>query len=244
VVYAVVPRCDPFDGATGFDVVTVDATHEIAESLSDPVAVIGKEPYRPAFMFLNDDYYAYHLAKVDSPGEGEMADLCNDGQDVHVGEWLVPRLWSNEAARRGDPCIPAKSTVYFNARPILRDVQPIDVPVYQRVGLPTTRSVPTIAVTAGDEATIDVQLFSTGTATSGDADGTWKLEALLMHMGREPSTEGPYDLTLDKTEGKSGDLVRLTVKATTAVIGAEDVFILRSTKDGVTNLAAGLIRVQ
>ncbi|MGA7121939.1 MAG: hypothetical protein WBY94_17660, partial [Polyangiaceae bacterium] len=123
IAYAVVVECaplpPPFPGGpqpTVLESATIAASHEIAESATDPsVTELG---------------YYLDLSNVDNwgwldiAGGGEIADLCVDpfglGQDETTdGSFTVQRIWSNaNAAARTDPCNPTpQSEVYFNAFP-------------------------------------------------------------------------------------------------------------------------------
>lgn len=197
--YMVVPRC----GDLG--VTTAVLSHELAEAATDPTL--------NGFANVADDDIAWELVRA-----SEVADMCNTIGNGHIVPpdfpFTVQRIWSNRAAFLGqNPCVPADGTTWFAAVPVVSD----------RVG--ATLFGPTVTgrgvrLTVGSSTTIDVRLESTAPT------GGWTVSA----EDRGGSSESP-DLTFsfDKTFGREGDVLRLTitrVKAN-ATFGASP-FIVRS----------------
>ena len=150
-VYAALPRCATLGGLSGIDAVTGPTSHEAVEASTDP------HPFtRPAYQDVDQDHIVWDL----TPG-GELGDLCElEPQSFQrlVGPSIVQRIWSNTAAAAGgDPCVPPlPDTVYFNASPELTET----------VMVSEGRLTIGITIPVGQTATVNIQFFSTGPATS------------------------------------------------------------------------------
>ncbi|HEY3820220.1 MAG TPA: hypothetical protein VGL81_23810 [Polyangiaceae bacterium] len=152
IYYAILPDCaagSPYE----LEAVTVDASHELAEAVSDPAPNTGwsldTSPYPDAgttpIEFRNDPWL--------SLGYGEIADNCAENAPLMLdGGTVVQRIWSNSAATGGhDPCVPAPAgETYFNASP--------DKAIY--------------VANVGDTITVDVTPFS------DVARSSWQLDAV------------------------------------------------------------------
>jgi hypothetical protein len=101
VAYAVIPACDYGLGATGnFNYVTLSASHELAESATDPHPLADT-----AFYLHSNDAWLGAL----SYGGGENGDMCTYLADPSTLEsgYTVQRIWSNSAAAASkNPCQP------------------------------------------------------------------------------------------------------------------------------------------
>ena len=148
---------------------------------------------------------------------------------------MVQRSWSNAAAKLAkNPCVPvASSAPYFNSFPAL-DLVSWGADKY------VTRGVSVPVGFRQDERRL--QLYS-----AAPTKGTWTVSALdydAWVLGATPK----LGLSLDKNEGKNGDILHLTItpKAINTTLGAE-VFILVSHAGGLrdpdyqTNLTMGVV---
>ena len=107
---AVVQHCPLFGGETDFDEMTAAASHEIAETVTDPT---GSQFALSTFSVMppTDSVWLAFLG----PGEWEIGDLCA-GTQIIEGGFAYQRIWSNAAAMVGaDPCVPAAPLPYFGA---------------------------------------------------------------------------------------------------------------------------------
>jgi hypothetical protein len=137
---------------------------------------------------------------------------------------LVPRVWSNAAAREGrEPCLDpgAPSAPYFNAAPEF-----VGGTALQYGGFAKGLTIP-----AGSEVTIPLRLFAHGRV------GEWSLAALE----RPDLTYTPAGLltfTFDRASGRAGDERRLTIHRAadpSGTIVSNLAFEITSTKDGQTH---------
>jgi hypothetical protein len=219
VVFAAIGRCtawsDPFAG------VTFVASHEWLEASTNPFPETA-----PAYYGLDAD----HLIWWAFPIGGENADLCEFNTSIIPSDlgYRVSRSWSNASGRMGhDPCLPSGSTSYFNAAPVLDE--PVTL-ISSGARLPTKG----IQIALGASRTVDVELFS-----DLPTSGPWQLAAYdVSEMMGGPKN---LQLTLDKTSGKNGDRVHLTILPLRAgeLGGAE--FVVTSTLSGQTNLWFGFV---
>jgi hypothetical protein len=122
VSYAVVVECPPqppqFSNVaptTLLESVTLSASHEIAEAVTDPLPVTG---------YALDDAHVENLPWIDVTGGGELGDLCVDllglNQDRSSQDGLsLQRIWSIPRSAAGlEPCNPVPSgDTSFNVAP-------------------------------------------------------------------------------------------------------------------------------
>jgi hypothetical protein len=112
LVYAVLPECPPSPPNVAIDV-TVAASHEIVEAVTDPM-LDGSGGYclSPS---------PGNIGWIDATDVGEAADLCEFDipNTWSFGSYSVQRIWSNANASLGhDPCAPVPTDdAYFNASP-------------------------------------------------------------------------------------------------------------------------------
>jgi hypothetical protein len=227
VPYAVVCNCanHVFAPLTAIDEVTTTITHELAEAATDPF------PATDAAFVVEDSAH-----RVWEPGTfgGEVADMCQYNADTNYtpagSTYMVQRSWSNAAARAGtNPCVPvpAGDDPYFNSYPTLPDTVTLGGNYWSP---PVT--VPGVLIPVGGTKAIDIVLQSQA-ATSGP----WTVAAYDLSQWAGDSSKPATQLTLDRTSGQSGDVLRLTIKVLSAdpVLGGEG-FVLSSTLNGQNNL--------
>ncbi|MBV8761938.1 MAG: hypothetical protein JO257_31885 [Deltaproteobacteria bacterium] len=200
LVYALMPRCEPspqFDHAqTKLDELTISFSHELLEAVTDP-----RVETTPAFGDVDDD----HAILAIMPG-AEVGDLCEYLDTAYIRDpsgYMVQRTWSNAAAKAGhDPCVPAPATTYISAAPVFTDPVSID-------GFTGPRTTKALKLAVGASKTIEVDVFS-DTPTPDAFDIQVDDSAAL--------SGGPAELTFtwDKSSGKNGDKLHLTVTRATA----------------------------
>jgi hypothetical protein len=105
IYYAVVPRCPAAPPFTLLDTMTWYASHELAETATDP------DITNNAWVLLPSDHPDPNFA----PYGGEIGDLCA-GHPINVDGHVVTALYSNSAAAtRQRPCVPAPAGPMFRA---------------------------------------------------------------------------------------------------------------------------------
>ncbi len=217
VAYAVLPRCEtPYVGLDRLQSLTVAVSHEIIEAATDAAPLEQPAWARPD---------AANVAWGEVLGGVEVADLCALDPDWAVVPpglaYSVQRSWSNAAAREGrDPCVPSPpGQPYFNAAPVLPDeiVLP-DGPAPNAL----SRGV---ALQEGQSKTIELRLFSDGPTAP------WRLSTV-----RSPYSAGVLDLRFDRSSGRNGDLVHLTIKVVAPDPSGIDGFLVVSTLGDVERL--------
>ena len=127
VAYAILPECKNGDpGMTQVESVLFSASHEIAESATDPYTNPNAQasPYGGYNINVED---LNVLAWVFALGGGEVGDLCPNLPYGGFGyatttdttpQYKVTRVWSNVAAKANhNPCVPADPGPYFNMAP-------------------------------------------------------------------------------------------------------------------------------
>jgi len=137
--------------------------------------------------------------------------------------FVVQRSWSNKASwLRDDPCVPAVGAVYFVAAPIVSDT----VTMNWYTGPTLTRG---IKLAIGQQRTIDVVLMANGST------GAWTVQANDL----SPSLGGgsTVKLSLDKTTGVAGDVLKLTIDrvGTNGSAGVAPFVIRSSQKNGASH---------
>ena len=142
--------------------------------------------------------------------------------------YLVQRNWSNKQAKAGhDPCVPADSSVYFNAMPVLTDK------------LTTFQNVVTegVNIPIGTPKTIDIDLFSDGPTTGN---------IIVSAQALSRTGVAPVTITLDKTAGLNGEVIHATLTSTGAFTNKSKTATLVLTASNGTrqNLWLGLLGQQ
>jgi hypothetical protein len=227
VAYAVIPRCPSFGPLTGLDAITGPASHEYMEAVTDPFP--DSETVMPAFVTVDEPHFFWSSML----GGGEVGDMCaqNGGAFVKFPElplYTVQRIWSNASTKAGaDPCEPLLPTyTYINSIPILPDSLML-------MTRGSTVNVKGVHVPVGMSATIEVDLVSSGPT------GTWTVSAIDQagYRGQTP------DLTFvwDKTSGKNGDKLHLTITTVTAGRRNYIPFLILSDQGTTENIWAGVV---
>jgi hypothetical protein len=203
VAYAVIPRCPVEDaGRNPFGItsspdqahetqvasVTVPASHEIIESVTDPEPVS-----RPAYYTTDPNHFGWWVANLT-----EVADLCTAQGGAGIPPWYVEPIWSNRAAARGEyACVPRPYSDIVYAAPVLPDSQATIEGFVE-----TVASVP---IPVGGSATIPVRIV--GTTPSS----TEPIEVFARDGAYEKNGPAHLALSLHPTKGKPGDTLSLTI---------------------------------
>jgi hypothetical protein len=222
VPYAVIPRCAMYGGLTGIDVVTGAASHELVEGTTDPFP-----QSEPAYVQVDPKDIGWEILL----GGGELADMCAQNYDAFFVDpsvgYTVQRTWSNKAAAASDdPCVPAPSgVVFFDAAPVMPDKIPLN--------LGQVVDVTGVKIGVGQSATIPVELFSDASM------GAWALTAEDGNFLQGGSPQ--LSFKFDKTTGKNGDIVHLTITVLAQGNDGIETFAVGSSTDQNINLWVGLV---
>ncbi len=222
VPYAVVPTCERYLGLAGADALVANIAHELVEAATDPFTVT-----RPAFGAIDAAHAAWGIAW----GAYEVADLCAQNADAFYRPpelpFVLPRSWSNAAALAGrDPCVPAAPGPYFVTLAPAKDTFKVTI-------LGTTQDAQGLAVPLGQSRTVPLALYSDGAA------GPWSIT--LVDESAWAGGTARLTFALDKSEGRAGDVVNLTVhRAARGPYGVEP-FLVRSTANGRVVTTVGLV---
>ena len=224
VAFAVLPRCSGFvPGATDFEGVTAATSHEWIEAATDPFIFT-----KAAFDLPDGDHLAWRIF----PGT-EVGDMCSDQQTSFYMSSIgyeLQRIWSNSAAAAShDPCVPASGAVYFNSAPVLTDDVTIDFG--EGKGPEATKGA---KIAIGASKTIEVDLFS-----DAPTSGAWTVQAFDIGalLGGTPS----LSFSWDRTSGKNGDKLHLTIRVTGDGFGGGSEFAIRSTLGTTRHYWYGLV---
>lgn len=216
--YAIVPRCGQFDH------VTLAASHELAEAVTDPYP-----RSRPAWSGFRDEDLAWEFFQQFQSENGDACEFYRDS-DLAPGDsnltFTAQRQWSNKSAKAGhDPCVPVfKGEKYFNVTPLALD--DIDVNLSSLGGdVVTTKG---IKVKLGEPRQIPLGFYSDGPL------GPWTIKAITGGIAGGRSSGG-VDLELDVTEGENGQKAYLTITVNTAGKTNSELVTLVSTRSGISH---------
>jgi len=227
VPYAVACHCPMAmgDQLTPLQYVTTTVIHEMVESATDPYFVSD-----PAFEQTDDDHIVWTFLTG-----GEVSDMCEYDVDANYtppgATYEIQRSWSNAAAKAGtNPCVPVPpGEPYFNSVPVLPDTVNLD---YYGTQIQTKG----VSIPVGQSKTIDLQLWS-----EAPTSGEWTVTAYDLNdylgFGKKH-----VDLALDKTTGKNGDVLKLTITVLSKdpnLFG--EGFVISSTLNGHENTAMGAV---
>ncbi len=224
IPYAAIPRCESYGGLTGIDVMTGSASHELIEAATDPFPQT-----MPAYAQVDGSDIGWMLLL----GGGEIGDMCAQNVDAFfippALPYTVQRTWSNKAAKAStDPCVPAPSGVYFNAAAVVADKIPINLGnVVTDIG---------VKIPVGQSKTIPVDLFSDAPMTD------WSVsvdDGAYLQGGA-----AQLSFKLNKSTGKNGDQLQMTITVLSAGQGGIETFALASQTRTDVNLWIGLVSSQ
>jgi hypothetical protein len=234
VAYAVIPRCQGFQGSTDLQTLTGTESHELVEASTDPYP-----SSEPAYADIDDG----HIYWDEALGGGEVGDMCAQFDGVFIQptglDYVVQRIWSNKAALAGnDPCVPpVAGQPYFNAAPELPD-ETVSI-----MGQDVT--IKAVQIPVGQTKTVMLDLFSNA-STNGPFsvhvdDGNYLMgESPLLSFGVAPGTPTIPCPTGAPTGsvcvgGENGQKIPITIKVMTAGQGNAELFWVISEQDGDPN---------
>ena len=216
--YAVMAECATFGPITNaVDMVSVAASHEIIEAATDPYP-----SSTPAYVGLDLSPAGFSMG-IFLQGNAENGDMCainaGFGRGPAAFPFLMQRGWSNKAAKAGnlDPCSPdvRPSQPFVGAYPVMPDT----------VTVPSQGSGQGVIIPVGQSKTVEVDLF------------TFEPTPDFNVLARQASSVIPPTLTFswDKTSGKNGDKLHLTITSVKAGTGGYDTFVLQADLPGTTD---------
>jgi hypothetical protein len=180
---------------SGIDVTTSTLSHEILEATTDPFINTS-----PAYDTVDGDHAVWDFAPL--PELGDMCAYEPQSFQRLVGNFMVQRIWSNNAAMAGgDPCVPPLSVPYYNASPVLTDMVTLSS---QGQTYPTLG----IQVPVGQTKMMTIQFFSSAPAPA------WTVvpeDTSYAFGGTQLLSFNPAQFT-----GKNGDVVQVAVTAVAA----------------------------
>jgi len=144
-------------------------------------------------------------------GGGEIGDMCAQTLNsfTHFPDlpaYLVQRCWSNKTALTGgDPCVPIPTgDVYFNTIPVMPDI----LQVTGRGADGGTSTIPTkgVQIAVGASKTIELDLFSNVPTTKD-----WTVTAYDTNTLAQVTPQ-LLQFSFDKSSGKNGDKIHMTIK--------------------------------
>lgn len=207
IPYAVMAECANFGAITNAqDMVTIAGSHEIIEAVTDPYPSSNS-----AYASLDHNGWAMQILLQ---GNAENGDLCtiNAGfiRPSAAYPYLLQRGWSNLAAGAGnaDPCAPdvRPSQPFVGAYPVMPDT----------ITVSGGGSGAGVKIPLGTSRTIDVKLFSF------EPTAEFTVEA------RQGRSVNPPQLSFswDKTTGKNGDTLHLTVTVLIRAGNGHEAFLI------------------
>lgn len=212
IAVAIVPRCT-LDGSQQ-DWLTVSIAHEVIEAVTDP-----RVRTAPAFGDVDADHYVWARTMGN-----EVVDLCESLVSANqplVGSFVVPRSWSNAAARAGqDPCVPALARPYVAAT-----VAPSalgSVPIAGYTGQVTTRG---IEIPVGATRTVEIDL--TGETTT-DPVIVGATDFASTYRGGSPE----LTFVWDRQYGKAGDKLHVAITHVRGGAMQGSAFVLMTSANG------------
>jgi len=226
VPYVVIPRCHAeTPGPDTLEIQTATISHELVEAAVNPFPET-----EPAFAHVDEAHAGWEL----EAGGGAPTDLCAmvPGSRFRPADlpFFVQRIWSNEAAARGDdPCVPSPAgKAYFVAVPLLREMRDIHVP-----GLDARANV--VNVPVGERRTIDVVLHAFGRSPS---PGPYEVSADGAASRRG---EHVLQLTLDRPNPMAGESLKLTIESVQPSADLVFPFVVHARRGGDEHIWVGLV---
>jgi hypothetical protein len=203
--YAVIPFCEYGAQSTDIDGLTTASSHEAIEWATDPFVASGRA-------YATTDQAHWLLGATTG---GEVGDMCFQygvPQEIRPTElgYAVQRMWSNAASLAGrDPCVPyvTGAQPFATAIPDLPDETSFADPTY---GVDVkTRGV---QVSVGQTKSIAVTLHADNPNVTMSVKVV-DLARLTAEASGQPAPTGApeFRYALDKTSGRSGDVVHLTI---------------------------------
>jgi hypothetical protein len=240
VPYAIILQCgDPIDTVTSI------VSHEISESAVDPLE------NSLAWSDIDPDHFAWTLMQGFQTENADMCEFFPEAmfQDPQL-KVTVQRQWSNASGAAGhNPCVPVPPDPYFNVTPVspldtvVVDLNPLVAADLTDLSEGSQKQTKGVKLSATGDAQIQLGLYSDGPTDA------WQLEAYEMDPTTALATAGSYEptttptvsLQLDKTTGKNGDTVTLSVHANARPQIGPALVLVKSTLGASTHLMPILV---
>ncbi|HEX8793669.1 MAG TPA: hypothetical protein VF765_22150 [Polyangiaceae bacterium] len=231
--YAVVPPCtfSSFPNNTQVQDTTMSMSHELAESVTDPLTNTS-----PGYIGFDQDHFAFDwfLEFQDENGdacEAYHSSFFEDKETTPPFDFWVQRTWSNKMGPLGhDPCQPGEQP-YFNVAVLgLQEVTVVLPP--QLTGMSTSQNIQVkgVHIPVGQSATVEVGFYS-----DGPTSGPWTLE-----WGQgSPFLQTPptyLDAKIDYTSGQNGQIAHVTVTPKSMGTLNAELLWFKSTLNGVSHI--------
>jgi hypothetical protein len=222
--YIVQPRCPKLIGMTGFDVISSRISHDVVNAATNPFPLSS-----PGWALTDDDHLTWSI--FPGPGPASMCAWERQNYVRIVGNYNVNKSWSNLSAKGDhDPCVPVSPDPYFNASPLFPDKVNITIGGW---GMRATQG---IKIPVGQKRTLDVVLFSDAPTNP------FSVQAQDMNMVLDPKNALPnLDFEWDRTSGKNGEKLHLTITAlATGKYGGSE-FVIWSSLNNTTHAWWGFV---
>jgi hypothetical protein len=231
--YAVVPRCtfSSFPNNTAEQDATMSMSHELAESVTDPLT-----NSNPGYIGFDQEHFAFDwfLEFQDENGdacEGYHSSFFEDKETNPTFDFWVQRTWSNKNGPQGhDPCQPDDQP-YFNVAILgLKEVT-VTLPP-QLTGMATAQNlqVKGVHIPVGQSATVDVGFYSDA-PTSGPWTLTWGQGSPFL-----PTPPTYLDAKIDYSTGLNGQVAHVTVTPNAMGKLNAELLWFKSTLNGVSHI--------
>jgi hypothetical protein len=208
IVYAVVFNC-----GAGTDTQTLDASHELSETSTDPLGT--------TYTHLDPAHAAY---SVYLDPDMEIADACA-GYLTYFQEppppfdYLVSPHWTNSGFTAGHaPCAPRTDVAYYNATTFPSEMNTIHIDLTQ-TGYGGPMTTQGFKVPLGQSRTFDVGFYSDGPTAE------WTLQSVslptlpIVDTSGNPLPNGDVTVTIEQPTGSNGHVARVTVTPTSSGTG-------------------------
>jgi hypothetical protein len=201
ISYAVIGQCT---NTSALNDVTAIASHEIAETFTDPFPLTAA-----AYGSFDTNHLAWGIFG------SEIGDYCaNVSNNTYLASdigYYVQRLWSNSAVAAGhDPCSPEPSgEIYFNTAPLLVDPLSINGTSTTTLGV----AVPLLG------KIVKLQPFSEA------AVGPWQVDLVDLLA----NSSNALQVSLDRSQGQNGNQISMTFPPQGANSGRTYQIAVRST---------------
>jgi hypothetical protein len=241
VPYAVVLQCDYGRGPV--DSASYALSHEVSEAAVDPLG--------NAYNDIDPDHFAWSVMLGFQTEIGDMCEFFDEAMlapEPSLG-LTTQREWSNASAAAGhNPCVPAPPEPYFNVTSLapLEDIS-VDASALRAAltggGGQLQSRTKGVRLSASSDAQIELGLFSDAPTDA------WQVEAFEMDPAEEltstepfsPTTAPSVDLQLDKSSGKNGDKITLSVHAKSRPAIGAALVVVKSTLGSTSHFTPILV---
>jgi hypothetical protein len=231
--YAVTPSCtfSSFPNNTAAQDTTMSMSHELSESVTDPLTNSG-----PGYIGFDQEHFAFDwfLEFQDENGdacEAYHSSFFEDKETNPPFDFWVQRTWSNKMGPLGhDPCQPGAQP-YFNVAILdLKEVTVTLPPQLTGMSTPQNIQVKGVHIPVGQSATVEVGFYSDA-PTSGPWTLSWGQGSPFLQT---PPTY--LDAKIDYTTGENGQVAHVTVTPNAMGKLNAELLWFKSTLNGVSHI--------